>query len=585
MEYPPCRLAERLEHFLGDPGDSGNVFSFANCARLDAAEAFPEAIAAALNDWGVHKYYVPAEYGGALVNFEDSLHLVRMIARRDLTVAIGHGKTFLGGICSWVAAQPEQARALAARVLDGEYVSWGLTERSHGSDLLSGELQGDPHAGGFRVSGEKWLINNATRGTLLAALVRTKPQGGTRGFDVLLIDKRQLSNGSYRCLPKERTLGIRGADISGIEFVNAFVPASGQIGAPGSGLETVLKSLQLTRSLCSALSLGAGDHGLRLAVRFAFERSLYGHCLIDLPFARQVLTDAYADQLLAEAVALIAVRGIQVSTGELSLTSAFVKYLVPVRTDRMLSTLGRFLGARSFLTEEFAGGMYQKLQRDHRIVALFDGNTVVNLHAIINQLSNLARGARGRSDSGSDPTVDALCDLTVVPPPFDRRRLSLIARNGNSVIAAMPRLVARLEALAELRPGLRASLSLARRVGDHCACLLDEAAAHTPNRLHVSLESFALAEQLSMCYAAAAALGLWLNSHPHMMRAQTGSIWRDGHWLNGVLARALTGLGIPVSIPPESGSALFDMLSQQARSGRLLSFLPCVLAEARGALC
>ncbi|MEE3918904.1 hypothetical protein V2I01_12200 [Micromonospora sp. BRA006-A] len=68
-----------------------------------------------------------------------------MVARRDLTTAIGHGKTFLGAASVWARSPRDeadlaQARALAGTVLAGVPVCWALTEPGHGSDLLGGEV-------------------------------------------------------------------------------------------------------------------------------------------------------------------------------------------------------------------------------------------------------------------------------------------------------------------------------------------------------------------------------------------------------------------------------------------------------------
>lgn len=264
--YGPFAAMTELERFLGDPADDTNTFSYARCAELDDREEFPAEICAQLEQWGIHRYYVPARFGGRLHSFEDAMHLLRSVARRDMTVAIGHGKTFLGGVSAWVGGDDAQARGVATQVLAGVPVSWGLTEREHGSDLLAGEVSASETPQGFRVHGEKWLINNATRGRLVALLARTTAEGGARGFDVLYIDKDDLTDDTFRCLPKVHTWGIRGADISGVAFDGAQVPRSSRVGPPGSGLEVVLRGLQLTRTMCAGLSLGAGDHALRIAV-------------------------------------------------------------------------------------------------------------------------------------------------------------------------------------------------------------------------------------------------------------------------------------------------------------------------------
>ncbi|MFH8747476.1 acyl-CoA dehydrogenase family protein [Streptomyces rimosus] len=569
-------LLESFESHLGDPNDESSTFSFTRSAALDRAEQFPNDICRQLNSWGLQRYYVPARLGGELTTFEAPFHLIRAVARRDLTVAIGHGKTFLGGVCAWIVDPTEQIESLARKVIEGHPVSWGLTERDHGSDLLAGEVRAEEQAGGYRITGEKWLINNATRGQISTVLARSAPLGGARGFDVFLVDKDRLPGAAYHCLPKVRTHGIRGADISGIRFDGAKVDSGCRIGAPGQGLETVLKSLQLTRTLCSALSLGAGEHALRLAVRFARERTLYGKQLRQLPRARRVLLDAYADHLLGEALALVGTRSIHALTDEMSVTSAVVKYLVPSRTDAMIDSLARFLGARSQLLDVFAEGQFQKAQRDHRIVGIFDGNSLVNLNALINEFPTIARKSEPGAD---DPALDDLFNLGRHSPAFDAARLSLVSRGGSSILRELSRSVGRLTRLASTGPALAPVAVLAQRVLAQTGALLSEMAAHRPARGKVPPRSFQIAREFSLCFAASAAIGLWLANHERAQAGPAGVLWRDAHWLRAALSRVLAGLGVPVEPGPDCDQALLHALVGQDDEGWSLSLAPHRVAE------
>ncbi|MGW4730237.1 acyl-CoA dehydrogenase family protein [Streptomyces shenzhenensis] len=580
MEHPPYRLAEEFDRFLGDPDDPGEVFSYARCAELDDKEEFPADICRRFEEWGLPGQYVPVEHGGRLRDYEQVLQLVRAVARRDLTCAIGHGKTYLGGVCVWVAGSAEQGARLGADIMAGVPVSLGLTERAHGSDLLAGEVRTDGTAADgadhWLVSGEKWLINNATRGSVLSLLTRTRPDGGPRGFSVLLVDKRELDEGSYRHLPKIRTHGIRGADISGIAFDGARVPRGALVGAEGAGLEIVLKALQLTRTMCAALSLGAGDHGLRLGLDFAEERELYGRRLIDLPQARHVLTGAAADVLLHEAVALVAARAVQSQTAELGVTSAVTKYLLPTGTDQVLADLTGLLGARAFLKGVHADGRFQKLQRDHRIVGLFDGNTLVNLNSLINQFRSLVRGfRRGTGDTAGSDTA---CDLGAPLPPLDPARLSLVARHGSGLMAGLPASVEEITRRADLNPALGPVADAARRLLAVTTAVHTEMEEYQGALTEVPPAAFEVARRYTLCWAGAACLGLWTHSTDRFPggpdAAATGELWRDGLWLHTALDRLLVRLGEPAAAGPETYEELLGALRAARSSGRLFSLLP-----------
>jgi alkylation response protein AidB-like acyl-CoA dehydrogenase len=567
MQHEPLALVEDLERHLGDPRDPTAPFSFARCAELDAVDGFPDAICGELDGWGVQNYYVPVEHGGALNDYEAALHLMRAIARRDLTVAIAHGKTFLGAVSAWVAGPGPTTERVAELVRKRAPVSWGLTERDHGSDLMAGDVAASAVPGGFRLNGEKWLINNATLGRAVSVLARSDPAGGPRGFDVFVVDKDDLPETAFECLPKVYTHGIRGADISGISFRDAFVPTSARLGEPGTGLDIVLKGLQLTRTMCSSLSLGGAEHALRLGVQAAAERP-------DDEELRRVLAEGYSDLLLLESLSIVAARSVHALTGELSVTSAVVKYLLPTRTDALIRALQRQLGVRSVGVSGF--NEFQKVARDHRIVGIFDGNTLVNLTSIVGSIPLLARRRR------DGPAPDALretFDLSVTPRNFDPSGLALVARKGSSLLASLPAAVEELTQTSHADPELSTVAELAGALLRQAESIAAEMREHRAVAVTIPAASFDLAKRIVLCVAAAAAINFWLRNHELCADTATAPLWRHGHWLSAVLGRILNSLQEPVALSADTREALLDVLLRQCREGWALSLLPFLRNE------
>jgi alkylation response protein AidB-like acyl-CoA dehydrogenase len=558
-----------LERMLGDPADSGRLFSYAHCGELDDREEFPLDICRELDFLGVPRHYVPHEYGGDLRCYPDSWELLRAVSRRDLTVAVAHGKTFLGAVSVWVGGSQEQARALAARVTAGAVVSWGLSERDHGSDLLSGEVTAHADEDGYRIDGEKWLINNASRGHLMCVLARTGQHGIARGFSVLLVDKQRLDATEFRTLPGVRLHGIRGADISGIRFTGARVPADALVGAEGDGVEIVLKSLQLTRTLCTALSLGATDHALGLVTGFALERHAYGHRLIDLPQTRRLLAESFVDALLTEAVSLVAVRSVHALPAELGISAAAVKYLVPTLVDQLLTRLSVVLGARSMLVGAgYEHGRFQKVIRDHRIVGIFDGSTVVNLHALINHFGILSR--RLRQGMVDERGVAAATTLAAPLADFDRTGLSVLSRGGCSLVQSLPAAMDELVGLADAGVVTNSLGLRAKAFGDPFHKLAAELAAYRPTAVDIPTSAFNLADRYARCYAAAAATQLWLRNRAALQDRH--GLWARGLWLEAVLARLLDRLvGGRFEPADDILERVVEPLVNQHRAGDLLS--------------
>ena len=253
-ESPLGEIADRFERYFGGEERAENTLSTAQSLDLDVVSAFPQRACDALERWGVPHYYVPAQFGGRWRGTDELLLLLRLIARRDLSLAIAHAKTFLGCISVWVGGSPAQAMRLGEEVKQGAIVSLGLTERAHGSDISASETIAVRASDGYVLSGEKFLINNATRCRLMSVFARTAYNGNARDFSILLVDKQTLPRQAFSPTAKQQTHGIRGADISGIVFSNARIEQDALVGAEGTGLECVLKGFQVTRTLCAGLS-------------------------------------------------------------------------------------------------------------------------------------------------------------------------------------------------------------------------------------------------------------------------------------------------------------------------------------------
>jgi alkylation response protein AidB-like acyl-CoA dehydrogenase len=534
----------RIQAALAAAAGPGDVTDPNALLALDEREEFPTAAAGLLDRLGAPDFYVDGRHGGRLTDLFDLTTLVRLLARHDLTLAVAHAKTFLGAISVWIAGDAGQRRRLAAQIADGAVVAWGLTERGHGGDLLSGQLTARAVGTDWRLSGEKWLINNATRGHLVCVLARTRAAGGARGFSVFLFDKQESAAG-WSPLAKMPTHGIRGADISGVAFFETVLPATAMIGAEGTGLETTLKALQLTRIVCCGLSLGALEHALALASDYVRSRVLYGRTLADIPNIRRDLGRSVAALRIAEAVTFAAARAAANTPGELAVVSAVAKAIVPELCQEAVSAVGEILGLRGFLSADEPARAFQKIDRDHRVVAVFDGSTAVCRSALIEHFPILAR-------SGSDPRPGLL------DPPaeaIEYAKLSLLARTC-SLVSGLEEDCTTLAKQAaagvvpQCVPDLAAAAVDSLRLTKRRMAGLRREPHRTPQ------EAFDIARDFELCFAAAAVCRSWL--HHQETSGDTAE-----------LSAALALIVGRLPVRPEAGTvsdAVFDALADRLLS-------------------
>ncbi|HEU4595683.1 MAG TPA: acyl-CoA dehydrogenase family protein [Pyrinomonadaceae bacterium] len=577
------QTALELELALGDPFAPAGVFSFGSAVALDEQDAYPEEACALLDALGFYEYYIPSECGGKLTSFEEFVALLRVIARRDLTAAIGHGKTFLGAVAAWVGGSDEQKRRLAAVIRRGSQVALALTEQAHGSDLLSSEVEASKVDGGYSLRGEKWLINNATRARALTVFARTGRAGDPRGFSLFFVEKND-AHPTFACLPKIKTHGIRGADISGIRFDGAFAPDDALVGREGAGLEIILKAFQLTRTVIPGLSLGAADTALRVTMEFALARKLYGDSVFAIPHARMLLCDAFIDLLMSECVTVAAARSLHVEPEQMSLRAAVSKYFVPTTVEKIIKSLSVVLGARQYLRQEHCFGIFQKVYRDNAILSLFDGSTSVNLSAIASHLGQLARNGERAASRPAEVTnrLATLFSLSEPLPDFDAAALALHNHGRDSIIQG---LADSIERLASLSSRSEVEEALIERVRGLARELLSEVAALNKSvadglgehglAFNKSAEMFEQAERYCALVAGACCLHLWVYS-----RDSVGGFFAEGDWLVLSLARLLRKLGRDLEdVPPAHEQRVAEELKRLHEERQSFSVVPLPLAQ------
>jgi len=547
---PRLRAAAGLERALGDPFGASGPFTFQAALEADERESFPEAAVAGLIEWGYLERMIPAEQGGQFESFEEAVALQRCVSRRDLTAAIALGQTFLGSVPVWLAGTADQKAAQAAILRSGGLAALALTEEQHGADVLASEVRVDPaRPGRVKLTGTKWLINNGTRARSLAVFAREGAAEGLGGFSIFAVDKQSLDGESFSPLPKQRTHGIRGADISGIEFRGAELAESARLGPVGSGAELLLQTLQITRIGCCGFSLGAADTGLASATSFALGRKIYGARAWDLPHAQATLGAAFVDLLVCECVTTAAARAVQAAPEQLSLISAVAKSFVPVQIDQLLRSCAVVLGARHHLRQG-PHAAFQKLLRDAAVVSLFDGSLPVNLDALGTQLLRVAP-RRAADPQSREVALKAIFDLGQPLPPIDRSRFALLASGRDDVTQGIAESIdlIRSRPASPWRDEIEGHTRAAAQELSRAASELDALQAVDRAAVKRTPELFELAERHCRLWAAAACVQLWARSG-----AILGPFIEEGAWLAIGLDRLLSPLRTPR--PPRRHPAL-----------------------------
>jgi cyclohexanecarboxyl-CoA dehydrogenase len=171
---------------------------------------------------------------------------------------------------------PEIVQEWVGPVVAGEAVCCiALTEPGSGSDAGALTTRADRVAGGWRLTGEKTSVTQATHADIAVVLAQTDPGTKSRGIGAFLVrmDDPSVSSQSFRD-PGLKPLG-RGS----ITMDGTFVPDHHVVGAPGAGFALIMREFDLTRTLIALLVVGAAQRAIDSAIGYSRERTTFGRPL------------------------------------------------------------------------------------------------------------------------------------------------------------------------------------------------------------------------------------------------------------------------------------------------------------------
>ncbi|MBC2879820.1 MULTISPECIES: acyl-CoA dehydrogenase [Streptomyces] len=544
---------DALEALLGDPLDPDNPLRFSRILEADErGEPFLPG-EQALDTYGLNAEFVPAAYGGRLTRLDDLVETMRAVYRRDPALGLGYGvSSFLAAVNIWTAGSARQCAEAAGLLLGNGRIAVAYHELDHGNDITGMSFEATEAPEGYLLRGRKEVVANIRRAEAMVLLARTDPRPGGRSHSQLFVDAAALP--ADRHLPRFPTAGMRGVRLGGIELLGCPVPTDSVLGTPGQGLETALKSFQITRTTVVAMFTGVLDTGLRTTLRHVRGRRLYGRTAADLPLVRSVLAGAYTDLLLCEAFAAVAIRALHLTPAEAGVYAQAVKYFVAKTLMDAMHRLSTVLGAHFYLRDGDSA-IFQKLLRDIQPAGFGHAARAICQMAIVQQLPLLAR----RSWNRGEPAPDDLfrLDGPLPPVPFDRLRVFAGGRERlSSTVTAAPAGAGDAEDADVAR--------LTAHFAGELRALTDTCAGLPPSELTTAAapRTYALADRYVRVLVAAACLGIRRHN-------PADPLLGDPRWLQAALTRLAARPGAtPRALPDHLERWLFAELTARFESGR-----------------
>jgi short-chain 2-methylacyl-CoA dehydrogenase len=242
---------------------------------------FPYEIVARMGKLGLFGLPFPEEYGGMGGDYFALCVALHELARVDSSVAITlEAGVALGTMPIFRFGSADQRHRWLPELCQGERLAaFGLTEPGGGSDIPGGmRTRARLDAGEWVIDGSKAFITNS--GTSITSLVTALAITGRRdeGPEISAIIVPAGTPG-FTVGPEYSKVGWCASDTRELSFASCRVPAENLLGERGRGYAQFLQILDEGRVAIAAIAAGLAQGCVDESLRYAGERSAFGHHL------------------------------------------------------------------------------------------------------------------------------------------------------------------------------------------------------------------------------------------------------------------------------------------------------------------
>ncbi|MEU7745308.1 acyl-CoA dehydrogenase family protein [Nonomuraea sp. NPDC049158] len=252
--------------------------------RCEADKRWPEEVWAELAKGGWLGLAVPEEFGGGGQGLLELAVATETLAASGAAGGSAFTYVLTPGFGALTLARhgtAEQRAELLPRLATGEVETcFALTEPDAGSNSLAITTAARRDGDDYVIKGQKIWITGVQRATWMLLVTRTVPAAEARprthGLTVFLVNVPEaVAAGrlSYQPIPK---LGANTTPSNMVFIDDLRVPASSVVGQIDQGAAVLWDILNPERVLLAASALGGAEVALRVAVRYAKEREVFG---------------------------------------------------------------------------------------------------------------------------------------------------------------------------------------------------------------------------------------------------------------------------------------------------------------------
>jgi acyl-CoA dehydrogenase len=279
----------------------------------------------------------------------------------------------------WMSKNEALKRRAADLLRDGAIFGFGLSERAHGADLYSTEMQLLPCGEGtYKAAGRKYYIGNGNRAAMLSTF------GKLADSNLYVFFAVDSQHPQFECVQNV---------VNSQSYVSEFalhdypITEADILSKGDEAWNASLNTVNIGKYNLGWASIGICTHAFYEAINHASSRRLYNMCVTDFPHVRQNFTDAYARLVAMKLVALRAadyMRSASAGDRRYLLYNPVVKMKVTTQGEDVINHLWDVIAAKGFEKDMY----FEMAARDIRALPKLEGTVHVNIALILKFMAN-----------------------------------------------------------------------------------------------------------------------------------------------------------------------------------------------------
>ena len=344
---------------------------------IDKSGVMDEELLHILKQAGMTQLAVPKEYGGAGLDLLTGAMISEELAKGCAGVATVCAANSLASFPILFAGTDEQKKEYFDCLNHGGISCFALTEPGAGSDAGAVSCKATKVDGGYVLNGTKCFITNAPIADKITLFANTRESGGIRGLTVFTVDRNTpgVSIGK-----EEDKMGIRASATSEIIFDDCFVPASARIGREGMGFRIAMQTLETSRPVVGAISVGIAQAALENAIHYAHQRKQFGQKIASFEMVQEMIANMVTKTEAARALVYKACWMQMHGDKQASMFSAMSKCFASDTAMEVTTTAVQVMGGNGYSREN----PNEKYMRDAKIMQIYEGTNQVQRLVIAN---------------------------------------------------------------------------------------------------------------------------------------------------------------------------------------------------------